>query len=80
MFLYTIAVDEDYNRARGILTFNTNADNPQRVFYTILGDNQIEPNETIPLQLSTQNEGVRLIENRRDALVTIVNDDCKTLP
>lgn len=79
MFLYKIAVGEDYNTAAGILTFNTNADNPQREFYTILGDAEIEPDETFPLRLSAQTGGVRLIGDRTDALVTIVNDDCKTV-
>lgn len=75
--MYKISVDEDYNTAAGILTFNTNVDNPQREFYTILGDTDIEPDETIPLRLSAQSGGVRLIGDRTDALVTIVNDDCK---
>lgn len=75
MFLYT--VNEDYNTAARILSFNANVDNPQREFYTILGDTDIEPDETIPLRLSALSGGVRLIGDRTDALVTIVNDDCK---
>ena len=65
----------DYLTANGVLVFNSNADNARREFYTVIGDNVIEDDETILFQLSSQN--VPILQDRASAVVTIVNDDCK---
>lgn len=57
--------------------FNSNADNAQREFYTVIGDGVVENDETILFQLSSQD--VPIIQDRADAQVTIINDDCKLL-
>lgn len=80
VLLYLLhTVGEDYHTAEGRLVFNANADNPLKDFYTVLGDTVIEPDETILFRLSSPTGGVTLIGDRTDAVVTIVNDDCKNI-
>ena len=75
--LFTEGVTEDYVGNDRVITFNSNSDNAQREFYTIIGDDVIEPDETILFELSTLTGGVSLIADRRNAVATILNDDCK---
>ena len=57
--------------------FSANPDNPQRDFYTIIGDTLPEEDETIFFELSASS-GVTLLSGRRTAVVTILDDDCES--
>ena len=61
-----------------MLQFNSNSDNALKDFYTILGDVLVEDNENIVFQLSAAPSEVDLIPDRDVAVVTIIDDDCKT--
>ena len=60
-----------------VFEFNTNADNPRRAFYTIIGDGVEEPDETIVFGLS-EPSGVSLVSDRSTAVVNIINDDSES--